>query len=193
VHMKRRVRKGEGFLKRAPAKMFYRLLNVFSTVKIPADTGDFKLLDKEVVVYLRRLKEQHRYLRGLVVLAGFNQTTLEYDRPCRFAGKPKYSFWKSLGLASDGITSLSSRPLKVVTYLGVMGITCSVILAAYAIVSKFFLPQKALQGWTSLFIALTFFSGIQLLSLGLIGEYVGRIFEEVKNRPLYVVRQTVNI
>jgi polyisoprenyl-phosphate glycosyltransferase len=192
VHMKRRARKGEGFFKKAAAKMFYRVLNAFSTVPIPPDTGDFKLLDKEVVLYLRRLKEHHRYLRGLTTLAGFNQTTLEYDRPPRFAGRPKYSFWKSLQLASDGVTSLSSRPLKMVTYLGVIGIIGSVVLAVYAVISKFLFSQTVLRGWTSLLIALTFFSGIQLFSLGLIGEYVGRIFEEVKNRPLYVVKETVN-
>lgn len=192
VHMKRKSRAGEGLIKKILAKVFYRFINWVSYIEIPRDVGDFKLLDKAVVNYLKEIKEHHRFMRGLEVLAGFNQAILEYDREARFAGKPKYSFWKSFRLAIDGITSFSSRPLRIVTFLGVLGIISSICLTAYAIISKVMLPQKVLPGWTSLLISLTFFSGIQLFSLGLIGEYVGRIYEEVKNRPLYVVREKIN-
>lgn len=193
VHTKRKRRRGEGVFKKVFAGIFYRVLNCLSTVKIPEDSGDFKLLDSRVVAYLRSLKEHHRFMRGLEVLAGFRQVTIEYDRAPRLAGEPKYSFWKSLGLALDGITSLSSRPLKLVTYFGLIGIASSLGFTVYAFVSKFLYPDKVIPGWTSLLIAFTFFSGIQLCSLGLIGEYVGRIFEEVKDRPLYVTRETVNL
>lgn len=193
VHMKRKKRLGERIFKRLFAKVFYRLLSKLSSIDIPLDTGDFKLLDKDVVGYLKKIKEHHRFMRGLEVLPGFSQTSLEYDRSARLAGLPKYSFWKSLSLAIDGITSFSSRPLRVVTYVGLLGIISSIGLTAYAVISKIYSPQTTLSGWTSLLISLTFFSGIQLISLGLIGEYVGRIYDEVKQRPLYVIKDTINI
>ncbi len=193
IHMKRKQRIGESGLKKFTAKIFYRLLNKLTTVEIPLDSGDFKLLDKEIILYLRKLTEHFRFMRGLEVLAGFSQLTLEYDRPARFAGKPKYSFLKSFKLAVDGITSFSSKPLKMVTVLGIIGIISSFILMAYAMMSKIMLPNRILPGWTSLLIVVVFFSSIQLFSLGLIGEYIGRIYEEVKGRPLYVIKDKINL
>jgi len=192
VHMRRKKRIGENALKVLLAALFYRFINFLSDVKMPMDSGDFKLIDKKVIGYLKETKEQHKFMRGLVVLAGFDQTVMDYERQPRFRGKPKYSLLRSLRLAVDGIVSFSSYPLKTVTFLGAIGIISSILLFAYALTSKMFFPEKVLPGWTSLLIAFSFFCGLQMVSLGIIGEYVARIYDEVKGRPLYVIRHKVN-
>jgi polyisoprenyl-phosphate glycosyltransferase len=192
VHMKRKRRSGESVPKIALAKMFYRFFNTLSVVKIPHDAGDFKLLDKDVVNYLKGLKEHNKFIRGLVMLGGFKEAGLEYDRPARFAGKPKYSLIKSSGLALNGVVSLSAKPIRVVTFLGLGGVITSILVGAYTLLAKFLFPDKVIPGWASLLLVIVFFSSIQLISLGIVGEYVGRIFDEVKNRPLYVIKERTN-
>jgi dolichol-phosphate mannosyltransferase len=192
VHMRRKKRLGESAVKVLLAALFYRFINLLSNVKIPMDSGDFKLIDKTVMDYLKQTKEHHKFIRGLVVLAGFDQTIMDYERQPRFAGKPKYSLLRSLRLAIDGIVSFSSYPLKTVTLMGAIGMISSILLFAYALTSKMFFPEKVLPGWTSLLIVFSFFCGLQMFSLGIIGEYVARIYEEVKDRPLYVVKQKIN-
>ncbi len=192
VHMKRKRRQGESVLKLALANMFYRIFNVLSIVKIPLDVGDFKLLDKDVVNYLKELREHTKFIRGQVMLAGYSQTYLEYERQPRFAGGSKYSLLKSSGLALNGVVSLSPKPLRIVTFLGIFGVIASILVGIYTLLSKFLLPDKVIPGWASLLLITTFFSSIQLISMGIVGEYVGRIFDEVKNRPIYVIKEKIN-
>lgn len=191
VYAKRKKRKGETWFKLITAKYFYRFLNHMSEVDIPKDTGDFRLMDRKVVEAFKCLTERNRFIRGLVSWLGFNQTYLEYQRNERFAGKTKYPLKKMLKFASDGIIAFSTKPLKFVSKLGFLTTVLSFILLVYSIVIKIVDPKTAV-GWSSLMVAITFFSGIQLLSLGIVGEYVARIYDESKNRPLYIIKSTLN-
>jgi dolichol-phosphate mannosyltransferase len=189
VYAKRRSRQGEGFLKKFTAKMFYRMLAKMTSISIPVDTGDFRIMDKKIVDVLKQMPEQEKFLRGQISWIGFNQTYVEYDRDERFAGKTGYTYGKMIRFALDGITSFSNFPLKFASITGfiVSGIAFFMIL--YALYSRF-ITRDYVAGWTSLMLAVLFLGGIQLIGIGIIGEYISRMSANVKNRPLYVIRET---
>lgn len=188
VYGTRRSRRHDGALKRITASGFYLVINRLSEVPIPTDTGDFRLMSRAVVEVLRQMPERHRFLRGMVAWAGFRQTALAYDRPERFAGKTKYPLRKMMRFATDGILSFSTRPLQMSIALGLMAALLALIGIGYALFMRIF-TSTWVEGWTALMIAVLFLGGVQLLSLGILGEYVGRIYSEVQRRPLYVVRE----
>jgi glycosyltransferase involved in cell wall biosynthesis len=192
VYGRRRGRTGETWFKIVTARWFYRLFAAMIPIEVPLDTGDFRLMSRKVVVALRELREVHRFVRGMVAWIGFKQTEVLYDRPGRFAGETKYPLRKMLRFALDGITSFSILPLRFSAYLGMLTSVGSVGVIAYALLSKY-LYHQAVPGWTALMVAVTIFASVQLLMIGILGEYVGRIYEEVKRRPLYVVGETVNL
>ena len=190
VYAVRAQRKGETKFKLWTAKLFYRLINKITGVNIPLDTGDFRLLDRKAVDALRRIREHHRFMRGLSVWIGFRQTGVEYIREERFAGETKYPLSKMLRFAMDGITSFSYLPLQFATYIGfiiaglsVLGILLTIILRLSG--------SHAFEGQATTLVMVLFLGGIQLISLGIIGEYLGRIYDEVKSRPLYIVDEAV--
>lgn len=193
VYGKRKTREGESIFKLATAKMFYKTLNALSDVEIPKDTGDFRLVDKKVVDVMNNLPEHNKFLRGLWSWIGFKQLEYEYERKERFAGKTKYPLKKMIKLASDGIISFSTKPLKLVGFLGGFSILLSIIVLVYALISYFGKFNNLSAGWTSLMCALTFFAGVQLLSLWIISEYIGRIYDESKGRPQYIIDKKINI
>ncbi len=189
VYARRRKRKGESAFKRITAKMFYRVLNKLTTIDIPLDTGDFRLIDRNVVDYLAKMPEHNKFLRGQIAWLGLKQTDVLYDRDARTEGSTGYTFKKMLNLAITGITGFSDQPLKLVTRLGLSISLVSFGLIIYALYSHYILDQT-LTGWTSLIFAISFFGGIQLISLGIIGEYLSRIHQNVQGRPLYIVQDT---
>ena len=189
VYVKRRSRKGDTFFKKSSAKFFYRLLKKLTNFDIPVDTGDFRLIDRKIIDYLCQMPEQNKFIRGQVAWIGFRQAFVEYDRDERRAGSSGYPFSKMLSFALDGITAFSNRPLKAVTYLGFIVASLAFLIIIYALLSHFVLGQT-INGWTSLIISSMFIGGIQLLSLGIIGEYISRINANVRNRPLYIVEKT---
>jgi len=193
VYGKRKKRDGESFFKRFTAKAFYRVLNNMSDVPIPMDTGDFRLLDKKVVEVLRRMPEQNRFLRGMSSWAGFRQIELEYERKERFAGKTKYPLKKMLKLASDGILSFSSKPIKLVELAGLITLSIGFIAAIYLLSGSILGIRGIELRWVSLFTAIAFIGGIQIFSIGVIGEYVTRIYDESKGRPLYIIDREINM
>lgn len=193
IYGKRKVRKGESAFKLLTAKMFYKTLNALSDVEIPKDTGDFRLVDRKVVDVINSLPEHNKFLRGLFSWVGFKQKAYEYERQERFAGKTKYPLKKMLKLASDGIISFSNKPIKLVGALGIISIVISIALLIYAIISYIFKLNNLSEGWTSIMVAITFFAGVQLLSLWVISEYIGRIYDEAKGRPQYVIDKKINI
>jgi dolichol-phosphate mannosyltransferase len=186
VYGRRRARHGERPFKRATAAAFYRLIRALTSVDIPADTGDFRLMSRRAVEALRRLRERNRFVRGLSAWVGFRQVSVEYDRAPRLAGETKYPLRKMVRFASDAIVSFSITPLRVATAFGFAVSFASFAYAAYAVYLKI-VTGESLPGWASLMVAVVFLGGVQLLCLGILGEYVGRIFEEVKARPLYLV------
>lgn len=187
----RKTRAGESWFKLKTAEWFYRVLNFFSDTEIPRDTGDFRLLDRKAVDALLRMKERDRLLRGLSSWIGFRRYGLEYERSPRHAGATKYPLHKMLGLALDGILSFSVVPLRIVSFMGVLTAGISVIGTLYALVLRLF-TQIWVPGWTLLFIGMLFIGGLQMLSLGIVGEYIGRIYTEAKQRPLYLVREVLS-
>lgn len=189
VYAKRIQRKGESWFKKVTAKFFYRILNKLTTIDIPLDTGDFRLIDKRVVTELKKMKEQNKFLRGQIAWVGFKQTFVEYERDSRNKGKSAYSVSKMFRLAIDAVTGFSDRPLLFVSRLGFLISLFSFLIIVFAMFSHFFL-KATITGWTSLIISVTFIGGIQLLSIGIIGEYISRINENIKQRPLYVVDST---
>ncbi len=192
IYGKRKTRKGESAFKLLTAKMFYKTLNALSDVEIPKDTGDFRLVDRKVVDVINSLPEHNKFLRGLFSWVGFKQKAYEYERQERFAGKTKYPLKKMLKLASDGIISFSSKPIKLVGALGIISIIISIIILIYALISYIFQLNNLSAGWTSIMVAVTFFAGVQLLSLWVISEYIGRIYDEAKGRPQYIIDKKIN-
>ncbi|HEX2295986.1 MAG TPA: glycosyltransferase family 2 protein [Actinomycetota bacterium] len=190
VYAQRRTR-GDTFFKRWTAHAYYRLLNRLSDVEIPRDTGDFRLMDAQVTAELRRFREKNRFVRGLVASLGFRQTAVAFDRPNRFAGKTNYPLKKMVKLAYDGVTSFSTQPLQLITRLGFLAFLASVVGIAYALVVKIFFPEEAVSGWTMTIIVILLMGGIQMLTLGIVGTYVGRIYSEVQQRPLYIVSEVL--
>ena len=193
VYGKRKTRDGESAFKLFTAKMFYKTLNALSDVEIPKDTGDFRLVDRKVVDVMNSMPEHNKFLRGLWGWIGYNQTAYEYERKERFAGKTKYPLKKMLKLASDGIIGFSTKPLKIIGGLGVISIIISVIILIYSILSFAFKWNNLAPGWTSIMVCITFFSGVQLLSIWIMSEYIGRIYDESKSRPQYIITKTINI
>jgi glycosyltransferase involved in cell wall biosynthesis len=185
-------RHGESAFKKLTAAVFYRLLRaMLGDVSIPVDAGDFRLMSRPVVLTLRALRERHRFVRGLVWWVGFRQTAVTYERPARFAGETKWPLRKMLAFAIDGITSFSTVPLRMATWLGLMAGLVAMGGVGWAIYSKFF--GGVVRGWTTIMILVGLGSSAQLLMTGILGEYVGRIYEEVKRRPLYVVDSEMNL
>lgn len=189
VYARRKERKGESFFKKVTAKVFYRILQRITSVNIPIDTGDFRLIDKKIVQYLRAMPEQNKFLRGQIAWLGFRQTEVLYVRDARKHGATGYSVGKMIRFALDGITSFSDKPLQLVTRFGFLISLVSFLVILYAIYSHFIL-ERTITGWTSLIISSMFIGGIQLMSIGVIGEYISRINKNVLNRPLYIVEST---
>lgn len=184
-----RRRRKEGLLKRAAYAIFYRLLRRLSNVEMPLDSGDFSLLDARVVGHLRSLPERNRFVRGLRSWVGFRRTELEYERMERRAGRPKYRVRHLMKLALDGFFAFSTVPLQISTWLGFLAAGLGFLYLVFALVSRFLYQNPA--GWTSLAAIVLFLGGTQLILLGILGEYVGRIYEEVKQRPLYIVEEAI--
>ena len=193
IYAKRKSREGESKFKLFTAKMFYKVLNGLSDVKIPKDTGDFRLADRKVIDVINSLPEHNKFLRGLFSWVGFKQIPLEYERKERFAGKTKYPLKKMLKLASDGITSFSTKPLKILGALGLISVIASVVILIYALISYIFNLNQLTAGWTSIIVTVTFLGGMQLLSIWLISEYIGKIYDESKGRPEYIIDKKINI
>jgi dolichol-phosphate mannosyltransferase len=189
VYAKRQLRKGETFFKSITAKFFYRLLKKITTINIPVDTGDYRIISRKVINVLKQMPEQQKFLRGQIAWVGFNQTAVEYQREERNAGTSGYTVKKMIRLAMDGITSFSNLPLRIATIAGfiVSGITFCVAL--YALYSRF-ISKDYVPGWTSIIISVLFIGGVQLITIGIIGEYISRISSNVRNRPLYVISDT---
>jgi polyisoprenyl-phosphate glycosyltransferase len=188
VYGLRTDRKGESTFKLWTAKIFYRLINRLSETKMPFDAGDFRLLDRRVVQVINAMPERARFLRGMVSWAGFRQVSLPYERAPRHAGSSKYPLTKMISFALDGIISFSLVPLKLAIWIGFLAICIAVAGIIAAIIDRLTETNIA-RGWASLFVAVLFMGGVQLVSLGIIGEYLGRIYTEVKHRPLYVVQE----
>ena len=193
VYGVRSRRHGETMFKKFTAAAYYRLLRMMlGGVSIPVDAGDFRLMSRPVVLTLRALREQHRFVRGMVAWVGFKQTAVTYERPARFAGETKYPLRKMLKFAVDGITSFSTVPLRMAIWLGVVAGLVALAGGVWAVYEKLF-GTGVVQGWTTIMILVGLGSSAQLLMTGILGEYVGRIYEEVKRRPLYVVEDEVNM
>ncbi len=193
IYGKRKSREGESIFKLLTAKMFYKTLNALSDVEIPKDTGDFRLVDRKVVDTVNAMPEHNKFLRGLFSWVGYKQTPFEYERKERVAGETKYPLKKMLKLASDGIISFSRKPLKLVGILGFISIFISIIILIYTLISYAFKLNHLSAGWTSIMVTVTFFAGVQLLSIWILSEYIGRIYDETKQRPQYIVEKTINI
>ena len=193
IYGKRKTREGESIFKLLSAKMFYRTLNALSDVEIPKDTGDFRLVDKKVVDVINSMPEHNKFLRGLWGWMGFKQIPFEYERRERFEEKTKYPLKKMLRLASDGIIGFSTKPLKLVGVLGLTSIIISIIILIYALISYCFGLNNLTAGWTSIMVTITLFSGVQLLSIWLMSEYIGRIYDESKERPQFIIDKKINI
>ncbi len=189
VYAVRKNRK-ENFIKKAGYHIFYRILNKISNIELPVDSGDFSLISRDVINVLNQMPEESRYIRGMRTWIGFRQTGFEYDRAERAAGTSKYSFKQLFKLAYNGIFNFSEVPIKVLTWLGVGSVAFSLVYLLVVLIKKFFFGGVP-EGFTTLFLAILLFSGVQLISIGIIGEYVLRIFFQVKNRPLFVVKEII--
>lgn len=193
IYGQRKSRKGESAFKLLTAKMFYNTLNALSDVEIPKDTGDFRLVDRKVIDVINSLPEHNKFLRGLFSWVGFKQKAYCYERQERQAGKTKYPFKKMWKLATDGIISFSTKPLKIVGGLGFLTIILSIGILIYSLVSYIFNLNNLAPGWTSIMVAITLFSGVQLLSIWIISEYIARIYDETRNRPEYIIDKKINM
>ena len=189
-----RTKRKEGWLKRSCYALFYRVIESLADLRLPRGAGDFALLSRRVVDLIRLSPERHRYLRGLRTWYGFSQKGIEVERSARHSGRSKFSLRRLFGLAFDGIFAFSIVPIRIASTLGLIVVLCSVAFAVYSLYAKFFFDQTANQsppGFTALIFAITFLGGMQLLFLGIVGEYIGRIYNEVKRRPHYVVKQVI--
>ncbi len=193
VYGQRTGRPGESRFKIATARVFYRLINWMSDVTLPLDAGDFRLMDRRVVDALMEIREENRYMRGLVSWVGFKQVALPFQRDRRYAGQTKYPFRKMLRFASDAISSFSDKPLRLATQLGTLVTVVSLLTAIYIVMQKIFNPSGQLPGYASMMGVILFLGGVQLLSVGILGQYIGRTYSETKRRPLYIVAERVNV
>jgi polyisoprenyl-phosphate glycosyltransferase len=188
VYAQRRERKGESWFKKQTASLFYKLLKKTANIDIPLDTGDYRLIDRRIIDHLKEMPEQDKFIRGQIAWIGFRQTSVMYDREERGAGSSKFSVFKMLHFALDGITAFSNYPLRIVTLLGFAVSFIAFLIIIYALYSKFVL-HEVITGWTSLIISTVFLGGIQLISIGVIGQYISRINSDVRKRPLYIVEE----
>lgn len=186
VYAKRKTREGETWFKKATAKIFYRLLASMTSIDIPVDVGDFRLIDRVIVEHLRNMPEKSKYIRGQIAWIGYKQTFVEYHRDARLYGKTNYPLKKMLRFALDGITAFSDKPLKIASGLGIFSAIVSLLALVYALVSHFCF-HATITGWTSLILSVLFIGGVQLITIGIIGEYIARINNDVRNRPLYIL------
>lgn len=189
VYAVRKRREGETWMKKFLAASFYRVFHAMAKVDVPMDAGDFRLVDRKVVDALKEVRELHRFMRGLTCWVGFKQCALYYERAARHSGETKYPVWKSLRLAIDAITSFSASPLRWVVGIGLLFCLIGFLWLVSAIVARFTNPDQVAQGWTSLLAAIFMMGGVQLVCIGMLGQYVSRVFEETKRRPLYFVRE----
>ena len=185
----RRSRQGESWAKRFTANAFYQIIDRISHVPIPRDTGDFRLIDRRVVDAIKQLPERNRFMKGLFAWVGFKQTSILYDRPSRYKGETTWNYWRLWNFALDGITSFSFIPLKVWSYIGLLVAIPAFFYASFLVI-RTVLFGVDLPGYASIMVAVLFLGGVQLVSLGVLGEYLGRVYEEVKGRPLYLVRES---
>jgi len=190
VYAQRLKRRREGPLKRLLAYLFYRLLQRLADVAIPTDTGDFCLLDRRAIAAMNAMPERNRYLRGLRAWIGLRQTAVYFERDSRFAGEVKYTLRKSFSLALNGLVSFSRVPLRLATYMGLFAALIALLMACWVFYWRLVAPDSALTGFATILIAIFFLGAVQLVSIGILGEYIGRIYEEVKGRPLYVLGET---
>lgn len=190
VYGQRRTRKDSVF-KKTTANLFYKLVDKLTTFEIPQNTGDFRLVDRKVVDTLKQFREQNRFMRGLVSYVGFKQYALKFDRDARYAGKTKYPLRKMIKLALDGILGFSTTPLKLITQFGLFVSFISFLGIIYSIYMYFFQPEITVPGWTLMMVAILFIGGVQMIMLGILGEYIGRIYAEVQNRPLYIISDVI--
>jgi dolichol-phosphate mannosyltransferase len=190
VYAVRERREGETRFKLATASLFYKWINRMSPVDIPAQAGDFRLLSRRALDALREMPERARFLRGMTSWIGFRQIGVPYTREARFAGSTKYPLRRMLRFASDAVTSFSTTPIRFVTALGFVSVLLCLVALAWTLYLRLF-TERTIQGWTSVVVVVLFLGGVQLLSLGIIGQYVGRIFDEVKGRPLYIVDERI--
>ena len=192
VYCVRKARKGESAFKKMTAKLFYRSLNFLSEVKLPVDTGDFRLIDKTVIQEFNKLHEKGKYIRGLVSWVGFKQVPFYYEREARFAGETKYPFSKMVKFAMTSMLYFSTKPLRLATSLGFISVVFALGLGIWSVLGKIFGFTHADSGWTSLFVLIIFFGGVQLLTIGIVGAYIGNLFDEIKNRPEYIIEKKEN-
>ncbi len=197
VYAQRAERGVDSVIKRWSANYFYKFINFLSDTPIPQEVGDFRLLDRQVVDYLNALPEHSRFYRGLVAWGGFPSTLIAFKRNARNSGSTHYTFSKMVNFALDGITSFSTKPLRMATLIGFWSAIIGFLGIVYALVGRFlhpvFFPQEWVTGWTGLFVAIMFLGGIQLITIGIIGEYIGKIYTQVQQRPRYIIKETVNL
>ncbi len=193
VYAKRKKRDVDNWLKKMTAHGFYKVMNFLSDVPIPHDVGDFRLLDRAVVNFLNDLPEQSRFLRGLVAWSGYPSTFVEFDRKARHKGKTHYTISKMINFAFRGITSFSTKPLRIASYAGFATAVFGFLGIIYAVVGRLFFEAYWVTGWTALFVAIMFLGGVQLITIGIVGEYIDKIYIEIQKRPMYIVSETVNL
>jgi glycosyltransferase involved in cell wall biosynthesis len=187
VYAQREFRQGESYFKKTSAKYFYRILKYLSDTDIPLDTGDFRIMSKRIRNIVINMPEYNKFLRGQIAWAGFKQTGIVYNRESRYDGKSGYPYSKMIKFAFDGLTSFSNTPLKIATYTGFVVSMISFVVLIYTLYVKYF-KGSAIQGWTSTMLAILFIGGVQLVCIGIIGEYLGRVLDNVRNRPQYIVK-----
>jgi polyisoprenyl-phosphate glycosyltransferase len=192
VYAKRVRREGDGVYKKGTAFLFYRILRLLTTTEIPLDTGDFRLMDRKVVDCLKKMGERNRFMRGLVSWVGFKQTGIEFERQERFSASTKYSARKMVRFAFNAIFSFSDKPLRIATVFGLLSSIVGFTMILWGLYSKFFMAETTVKGWTSVFVAVLFLGGVQLFTIGIIGEYISRIYDESKGRPLYIIAEKRN-
>ncbi len=192
VYCVRKTRKGESRFKIWSAKVFYRFLNLFSEVKLPVDTGDFRLIDKSIIREFNQMHEKGKYVRGLIAWSGFKQIPFYYEREPRFAGETKYPLTKMIKLGTTSMLYFSKKPLMIATALGFISVLVALVYGIWAVLGRIIGFTHADSGWTSLVVLIVFFGGIQLLTIGIMGAYIGNLFDEMKNRPEYIIEKKIN-
>lgn len=193
VYAKRKEREVDGAFKKTTARFFYKLMNFLSDTPIPEDVGDYRLMDRKVVDDLNHLPEQSLFLRGLVAWGGYPSDFVYFERQKRHAGNTHYTFSKMLNFALEGITSFSIKPLRLATYLGFITAVIGFLGIIYAVLGKIFLPAYWVTGWAAIFVGIMFLGGVQLITIGIIGEYIAKIYKEVQKRPRYLIKEKVNV
>lgn len=192
VYGVRKSREGESWFKLVTAKWFYRILNKLSDVQFPVDTGDFRLIDRQIIDQFNKLHEKNKYIRGLISWMGYKQVPCYYERKERFAGETKYPLKKMLKFATTGLLAFSKKPLKLAEWIGVFSVIVSLVYALIILIIKLIHPTSFVVGWTSIILITIFFGGVQLFSVGILGEYIGNLFDEAKDRPEYIVKDKIN-